>query len=142
MSTYFCPFDEFLQFAILRQMTTWIYVTEHNRALNTMNSELHFKHITLSNRYGHVYTLAHTLSRRRKVLSSFLVMLHMAYIKKCEKCINDMRLFYDKNIFSNKWVIKWDLHFIQRYCHVLYSVIFRYVSMWVGVFACVIGVDV
>ena len=53
-----------------------------------------------------------------------------------------MRLFYDKNIFNNKWVIKWDLHFIQRYCHVLYSVIFRYVSMWVGVFACVIGVDV
>ena len=107
-----------------------------------MNSELHFKHITLSNRYGHVYTLAHTLSRRRKMLSSFLVMLHMAYIKKCEKCINDMRLFYDKNIFSNKWVIKWDLHFIERYFHLLYSVIFRYVSMWVGVFACVIGVDV
>ena len=53
-----------------------------------------------------------------------------------------MRLFYDKNIFNNKWVIKWDLHFIQRYFHVLYSVIFRYVSMWVGVFACVIGVDV
>ena len=53
-----------------------------------------------------------------------------------------MRLFYDKNIFNNKWVIKWDLHFIERYFHLLYSVIFRYVSMWVGVFACVIGVDV
>ena len=54
-----------------------------------------------------------------------------------------MRLFYDKKyIFSIKWVIKSDLHCNQRNFYVFYSVIFRYASMWVGVFACVIGVDV
>ena len=54
-----------------------------------------------------------------------------------------MRLFYDKKyIFSIKWVIKSDLHCNQRNFYVFYSVIFRYASMWVGMFACVIGVDV
>ena len=96
-------------------MTTRMYVTEYNRVLNTMNLALHFKHITLSNRYGHVYSPAHTLSPSGAEcsLSSLLCCTWHRFgnVKS-----GDMILFQKVFFFSNQWQIECDFYYNRKYC--------------------------